>query len=97
MNRGITILLVLVIVSALGVVHIRHQNRVRFVELQNLQTERDQLNVEWTQLLLEQATWSLHHVVDKEARTKLGMTTPSVDETVTLRVPALGYQGGVSE
>ena len=97
MNRGITILLVLVIVSALGVVHIRHQNRVRFVELQNLQTQRDRLNIEWTQLLLEQATWSLHHVVDKEARKQLDMVTPSVEEIVTLRVPALGAGGVIDE
>lgn len=97
MNRGITILLVLVIVSALGVVHVRHQNRVRFVDLQNLQTERDELNVEWTQLLLEQATWSLHHVVDKEARAKLDMIAPSADEIVTLRVPALIATGGSGE
>ncbi len=97
MNRGITILIALVIVTALGIVHVRHQNRVRFVELQNLYTERDRLNVEWTQLLLEQATWSLHHVVDKEARTKLDMVTPPADEIVTLHVPALGFRGDTGE
>jgi cell division protein FtsL len=97
MNRGITILIVLVIVTALGVVHVRHKNRVRFVELQNLHTERDRLNVEWTQLLLEQATWSLHHVVDKEARTKLDMVMPPADEIVTLHIPGLNYQGDTGE
>ena len=69
-------LLALIVVSALSVVHTRHQFRVTFVALQDAYQERDQLNAEWSQLLLEQSTWAFHHLVEKKARKRLGMTIP---------------------
>ena len=47
-------------VSALGVVYAKHEARSRFVELQRLTKERDNLDIEWGQLQLEQSAWSTH-------------------------------------
>lgn len=63
-------------VSAVGVVWTRHQSRVLFVQLTQLQNQRDDLNIEYGRLELEQATWAEPRRIDSEARSKLGMTTP---------------------
>ena len=44
-----------VLMSALGVVYTKHESRKLFVELDRLKTERDQINVEWGRLQLEQS------------------------------------------
>ena len=77
-------LFALVVVSALAVVHTRHQFRVTFVAVQDAYTQRDELNSEWSQLLLEQSTWAFHHLVEKKARTRLGMTVPEPDRIVVV-------------
>lgn len=69
-----------VVVSAVSVVYVRHQHRVVFIELQKVLATRDSLTSEWSQLLLEQSTWSFHHVVEKKARRRLEMTTPAADQ-----------------
>lgn len=74
----------LFLVTALAVVHIRHQNRLTFLDLQALQAERDRLNVEWGQLLLERGTWGNHQVVEQKARSELHMTVPSENQTVSV-------------
>jgi cell division protein FtsL len=68
------------------VVLARHQSRKLFVELQALEQQRDAMNDEWGQLLLEQATWGTHGRVEDIARTKLGMMVPSTG-TVILVAP----------
>ena len=70
------ILLVAVLVSAIAVVWTQHESRVQFIELSRLQNERDELNIEYGKLELEQATWAEPRRVDNEARQKLGMLTP---------------------
>jgi cell division protein FtsL len=79
-------LALLVVVAALAVVYVRHQNRVSFVRLQALHGERDELNVEFSQLLLEQATWSVQPLVEKQAREKLQMVRPDHADIVTVRL-----------
>lgn len=69
-------LLCLVLLSALGVVWTRHESRVLFVQLTALQNQRDDLNVEYGRLELEQATWAEPRRIDLEARSKLGMVSP---------------------
>jgi cell division protein FtsL len=70
------ILLVAVLASAITVVWTQHESRVQFIELSRLQNERDELNIEYGKLELEQATWAEPRRVDNEARQKLGMLTP---------------------
>ena len=72
-----------VLVSALGVVHGKQQARNRFNELQKLTTQRDDLDIEWSQLQLEQSTWATHGRVERVAHDELGMVTPAA---VDLRI-----------
>lgn len=78
------LLFVLVMSSALGVVYSRHQSRVLFMELQQVLERRDELNVEWGRLQLEQSTWATHGRIEREARTRLGMRMPDARSTVIL-------------
>ncbi|HEY9199578.1 MAG TPA: cell division protein FtsL [Gammaproteobacteria bacterium] len=76
------LLVLAVIVSALGVVYAKHQSRKLFVALQGLEAERDEMNIEWGQLQLEQSTWATHGRVEELAREQLKMTTPAQDAVV---------------
>jgi cell division protein FtsL len=62
--------------SAAGAVYTRHRSRELFVELQRMHAQRDQLNVQWGQLQLEQSAWSAHAFVERVATTRLKMVTP---------------------
>jgi cell division protein FtsL len=81
------ILLIAVMVSAVAVVWTRHQSRVLFVQLTQLQGQRDDLNIEYGQLELEQATWAEPRRIDDEARTKLGMFMPRPQDVQLVRQP----------
>jgi cell division protein FtsL len=80
-------LLAAMMVSAIAVVWTRHQSRVLFVQLTQLQGQRDALNIEYGQLELEQATWAEPRRIDNEARTKLGMLTPRPQDVQLVRQP----------
>ncbi len=71
----VALLWLAVLASALGVVYARHENRRMFVELQQLLTERDELENEWSKLQIEQSFWSGHARVESEARPRLGWDT----------------------
>ena len=86
MTLGFKFLIFLTVISALAVVHVRHQNRASYVDLQAQIDLRDQLNVHWTQLLLEQATLVAPHRVDHNAQTKLDMVAPEPKRIVTLHL-----------
>ena len=85
MRSLVLVALVMVTGSALSVVYLRHQHRLAYVALQQTQDRRDELNIEWGQLLLEQNTWSVHHRVEADAGRKLGMVVPEPDKIIVLR------------
>lgn len=66
----------LIFASSLGVVFSTHQARRLFVELQGLQEVRDEMNIEWGRLQLEQSTWATHGRIEKIANEKLDMVIP---------------------
>ncbi len=71
--------------TAIGVVYARHQHRQLFVELTKLERARDELNVDFGRLQLEQATWAESNRVEQVARTRIGMKFPEADEIVVIR------------
>lgn len=81
----LTLLVVANIVSALGVVYSRHQHRLLFVHLTRLEKQRDELNIEFGRLQLEQATWAEANRIDQVARERLGMKFPEAGEIVVVR------------
>lgn len=70
------ILLLVVMLSSFQVIYAKHQNRQAFIELQKLKQQQDQMETEWGQLQLEQATWAAHGRVEKIASNKLEMVIP---------------------
>lgn len=73
------ILVVAVFGSAIAVIDTKHESRKLFVELQKLQALRDELNIEWGRLQLEQSTWAAHGRVETVARKQLHMFIPPAD------------------
>jgi cell division protein FtsL len=84
--RAIIVVLVLAnLVSAIGVVHARYSHRQLFFELTRLEKARDELNIEFGRLQLEQATWAESNRIDRLARERLGMRTPEPADIVVVR------------
>ncbi|MGQ0621476.1 MAG: cell division protein FtsL [Panacagrimonas sp.] len=67
---------VLVLASALGVIRVKHENRALTTEISQARVEREQLQMEWSQLQLEEAALSHHARIERAARENLGMSEP---------------------
>jgi cell division protein FtsL len=61
---------------ALGVVYVKHENRLLTTEIERLRTEHDRLEMEWSQLQLEEAALAHHARIETLARNQLGMSEP---------------------
>jgi cell division protein FtsL len=72
----VAVLWVVALGSAAGAIYSKHRARELFVSLERLNNQRDNLEVEWGQLQLEQSAWSTHAFVERVASTKLKMATP---------------------
>ena len=59
--------------SAAGAIWCKHRARELFVQLEALNARRDNLEIEWGQLQLEQSAWSTHAFVERVASTRLHM------------------------
>lgn len=66
--------------SAAGAIYCKHRARETFVQLERLNARRDNLEIEWGQLQLEQSAWSTHAFVERVASTKLHMAMPPPKE-----------------
>ena len=66
-----------VLISAAGAVWCKHRSRQLFVQLERLNARRDNLEIEWGQLQLEQSAWSTNAFVEQVAGTKLHMGAPA--------------------
>ena len=76
----VAVLWIGVLGSALGVVYGKQEARNRFSELQKLTNRRDDLDIEWGQLQIEQSTWATHGRVEQVAHDDLGMITPQATD-----------------
>jgi len=75
----------LVLASSLAVVYAKHQSRKLFVELDGLKKERDEMNVEWGRLQLEQSTLATHGRIERAAKKNLNMVTPEYEQILIVR------------
>ena len=85
MNRQVVTILILglaVLLSAYGVVVSKQETRQQFQKLVALQNDRDELDIEWGQLQLEQSAWATHGRIESEARHMLQMKLPRVGDAV---------------
>lgn len=74
-----------VFLSALGVVYNKHLSRQLFTKLQYLQQDIEALQLEWSQLLLEQGTWASEARVDRLSRDHLRMILPEANEVMVIK------------
>jgi cell division protein FtsL len=81
----LAVLLAANVLSAIGVVFARHEHRQLFIALTKLERSRDELNIEFGRLQLEQATWAESNRIDQVARMRLGMKFPETSDIVVVR------------
>ncbi|MBB3183497.1 cell division protein FtsL [Halomonas fontilapidosi] len=81
----VMLLLVACLGSALAVITASHLTRERYAQLQQLERERQQLQTEWGQLLLEEGAWSSPARIERLAQERLEMRLPDIDEVEVIR------------
>ena len=79
-NGLLWVLAIAVMVSSLAVVSVRHHHRLAYVQFMANEKERDSLNDEWGQLLVEEHLWASAHRIEKHAGERLSMRAPEKDE-----------------
>jgi cell division protein FtsL len=72
------------LVSAAGAVYCTFRARQLFIQLEQLSTQRDDLDIQWGQLQLEQSAWSTHAFVEGVAGKKLHMSMPAPKDIVVV-------------
>ena len=72
----------LVVLSANSVIYSTYQTRKLVAEFQQLQNMRNDMEVEWGQLLLEQSTWGSFNRVERLASKRLKMIVPEPNKIV---------------
>jgi cell division protein FtsL len=80
LTLAVASLWVLTLGSSAGAIWCKHRARELFVELESLNARRDNLDIEWGQLQLEQSAWSSHAFVERVASTRLHMALPPPKE-----------------
>lgn len=78
---------VVCVTSALALVYTKHESRKLFVELEALTRQRDDLNIEWGQLQIEQSTWATHARIEQVATDNLSLVRPVATEIFVIERP----------
>ncbi|WP_133126926.1 cell division protein FtsL [Legionella nagasakiensis] len=79
-------LLISVFASALAVVYVTNQHRMTFSQLQYAEQREHELQLQWGQLLLEQASLATPARVQQLAQEKFKMSLPVDRQVIMLRV-----------
>lgn len=87
MTREALIVYGVVLVLALSLVYTRVTTRSLYLQLQTLQQQRDDFNVEWGRLLLQEARYAEPRYIEKVARQKLGMVFPVREKISVIQLP----------
>jgi cell division protein FtsL len=80
------VLLIALLLSSLAVIYMTNLHRVTFSQLQQEEQKAHQLQLQWGQLLLEQASLATPARVQEFATQKMHMALPLEKQTVILRV-----------
>lgn len=77
--QGIVILLMLsaIIITSINLAYVGFRERQLLTTLQELEQEEKTLQAQWSQLLLEQSTWSSFNRIESTAKDQLNMIKPS--------------------
>ena len=88
MNTRLSLAMVLaaaLFVSAVATVYLQHYRRMQFVELRTLEGKRDEMQIEWGQLKLEQSTWATDERIERLAQGKLDLYMPPAADVVLVK------------
>ena len=75
------VLAALLVGCALSVVNARYQRNLLINDLEKLQTQQRQLEVDWSQLQLDQSTYGKNERIEQIARSELNMAPLSPART----------------
>ena len=81
---AVPLLWLAVLGSAASAIYCEHRARELFIQLEALNARRDNLQIEWGQLQLEQSAWSSHAFVERVASTRLHMAMPPPQNIVVV-------------
>lgn len=74
-----------ILASAIGVVYLAQHSRLLFTELESLRETQDQLDTEWSRLVLERSTLLSPAHVERVARRQLAMVQARPEDTVVVQ------------
>lgn len=78
----LVLLFLTVIGSAMGVIYVSHSHRLLTIERDQLLSQRDDIDIEWRHLQIEQNTLTEHNRVERIAQQRLGMVRPEPEQEV---------------
>jgi len=70
--------------TAIAIVYSKHLSIQAYVELSRNQRTLNALDVQWSQLQIEESTFSEHGLVERTATNRLGMSFPGLDGSVMI-------------
>lgn len=85
-NKLRVLLYLVVLSSAISVILSSHHNRQQNIALEELMREKDDLDVEWRNLVLEQRALTEHNRIESLVKNQLEMHRPKADEEVVVKV-----------
>ena len=86
-HKWVALLALLVVINAVVVVYTSHVSRQLTTHWDQLLQERDRLDIEWRNLLLEEQSQTEHSRITRIATKELNMSRPLPNEEVVVRVP----------
>jgi len=85
-NKLRVLLYLAVLLSGMAVILGSHQNRQQVIALEDLMQEKDELDVEWRNLVLEQRALTEHNRIETLVEKQLDMYRPTADDEVVVRL-----------
>jgi len=82
---GISILISMLLVSALLVIYKKYNSRLIFIEIQKQEKALDQYEVAWGQLQLELTTLAEQNRVEQVAREQLKLVLPAREKIIYIK------------
>ncbi|MCQ8848290.1 cell division protein FtsL [Alteromonas stellipolaris] len=85
-NKLRVLLYLAVLLSGMAVILGSHQNRQQVIALEDLMQQKDELDVEWRNLVLEQRALTEHNRIETLVEKQLDMYRPTADDEVVVRL-----------
>ncbi|MEL0629405.1 cell division protein FtsL [Psychromonas aquatilis] len=85
-NIVLVILGILILISALYNIYVTHETRSLVTQKELLSQQKDNLMIEWRNLLIEEHTLDEHSRIRFVARNKLSMAQPTKENSVLVEI-----------